>query len=229
MESHATKSAKEQADLVKAHVTALSKVPWLKYAKIMFVSERNSGTTAGFLCNPIFNIRNVLCLKEHKDKDFGWWTTKEEKMEGARAMESKFSEGAIVFMQRFVCVNPFIEDANQRVTRTYNEFMEQLRKYKYINLPNQSIRNVRNAVRSVSGKCANADGKVQQGSNDDMVVMLGMNLVIWKRIFTFRVPELPYNEIVLDRHSMVEGLEIASHFDHIHKGPNPQYQKWFPS
>lgn len=227
LESHVVKSSEEQSKMVQAHIEALSKVRWLKHAKIMFVAERNSGTTAGFLCNPIYNMRNVICLKQHKDKDFGWWTTQEDKMESARAMESKFSEGSMALMQRFVCANPLVPDELQRVKRTYTEFVSQLKKYKYINLPNPSIRHTKNLVRSVSGKCATSDGKIQKGSNDDMVVALGMNLLIWKRIFQFKVPGLPYQELVLDRHSMEQGLEIASHFDHFHERENPQYKKWF--
>lgn len=169
----------------------LLRVPEHQQARICFCVERNMAHEAGFITEMVINkFPGTIGITQNPDNDYGWWTDHGQKIRYAMSLRQTFLENSIVYSDRLVCVNPFMEES-RRMTATKAKFEEQLSRYKIIASDSQSA--VSTPKFSVSGK-TDKDGKISRSFNDDIVFAMSMACWMATSISANTLPNFPYDE-----------------------------------
>lgn len=175
IESYPCRDHQERALLLRAHTEALRRRPWLADARILFCAERNQGDSAIFALDCLREFSNVVPLRQRPDKDFGWWTTDLTKLESADRTAQKLVEGCIAFSEELTVACPLL-GATERERETLDEFFDQMRRYKY---EGRAKKSAHGAARMTVTAKTDAEGVVREGFNDDLMITLTMNVLIW--------------------------------------------------
>lgn len=185
MAAYATKSPEDVETFFNEFLDELRNRPHIKDAIFMLIVERNSGSAQN-LTTILRNRPEKLsyCVKQHEDKQYGWWTSDENKPFFADKTRQYLNADAINFRDGWVTANPpnapkEREDELRKESKkiVYEQFKQELANYKLIFPESKSLKQNGNKI-IVSGK-VNSEGKLQKGQNDDLCFTFTFNIGMW--------------------------------------------------
>lgn len=187
------------------HLRALQRHPWLRYANLLFMGERNSGGSVGTILGYVQQCRDIerfFPLKQDAKKDWGFFTDSVNKPLMAEAGRNKLEEGAVCFLQDMVVSNrakrekhSFWSDDQHRDDMK-SMLYDQLRRLRYhLTVPNTPYGQTHLGV---SGKLDD-EGRPRSGYDDDVAIAFCMNLYVWVLFNRRRLPGLNY-ELLKPQH-----------------------------
>ena len=159
-------------ELVRNHIMALKRVPFLRRAHILFAIERNMAHESGHIWHNIRNIENVHPICEKKEDIVGIYTSQFNKPKYAISAREHVIRGSITIAQNIVCANPRMKTesgsiipAQDRPKFILDKLREQLLRYRQIE--SDTTDPISTTRMSVSG-VADRHGKKDPSAKDDL-------------------------------------------------------------
>ena len=167
--------------------------------------ERNtgyeSGTINAFLHEVDYELfgertpSRCVSVRQKKDRDFGWWTTNEIKMSYASSAQAALGTRSVRFMEGWACgslhhtVAHLPKDTVRERMKT--ELLIQLNNVRVFNKEGTTPLTTKKTT--ISGK-VDETGKVREGQNDDMFIVLGMAPFFMRMHMNRALPNFNYRE-----------------------------------
>jgi hypothetical protein len=191
LDSHKIVGAESELFYITAFIKALRVHPWLSQAYILFVGEKNSGHDSGHVARPLLEgFKGIIPVKEHENKDYGWWTSNNAKLKYAYSCRYALTMGSVFVMKDCVTVNPWIKGPPDKRIFTYNKLVAQMKRYKPTYTTPTTAFSARKVT--VSGK-VDEHGKLSSGVNDDLFMTFTMACHFLDEFMYRRIPNLDYD------------------------------------
>lgn len=148
------------------------------------------GHEGGYLAKPFMDLNTKnIALSQYEEKDYGWWTDNNAKINYAYKTREFMAMGAVRYMKDWVCVNPWIKPEDRRKI-TKQKFEEQMKRFRPVTT---SVKDPHMIPRmTVSGK-VDKDGKISGAFQDDLMMAFCMGIYIWHMIIMRQVMYLNYS------------------------------------
>lgn len=185
LDAHVTVDDEDDLQMARGVLAGVRAHPWLRNARITFVIERNTPSSA-YIAS-VFRT-DPLCQVVHEKpaEVAGWNTTGRSKMPICNAGRTLVDRRVLRLASRdtMLCTNPW-RPASSRANDTIRAFLDELERARHVVIPPKKAN--QEAHHTVSAKCS-ADGTIMQGQNDDMFMAYCLNAYIWERITQRAMP-----------------------------------------
>ena len=153
---------------VQSFVRQLRSHPWLDRAVFYYGCERNTGMEAMRHASALRNEFNVKHLMENPERGPGLWTSPTSKYEYGEYLRGALNRRSLLWLNDFICLQGNTDRRRDEIRQKAYEELNNVQK-----IVKSSSDDMRPPRIGWSGKFG-YDGKVVEGQNDDMVIVIGI-------------------------------------------------------
>lgn len=222
MDAHPVSTPDDRNTLFNQHIRGLRTNPWTKDAWLILMAENKLGHESGCAKELLDNFKTRIAayhqpksakaLKPGKgalsqeyfqykleaESNPGFLTDPRMKAVALERLRRCLAHNILLYFDGCVCTNPFLIKHRNDMERfiSYKEDLEdQMKRAK--EFPMSILSRDTQRVKYTWSAKTNNDGEVQDGYNDDLLVMLAFACYLWPEAMAFRgsLPGFPYDEI----------------------------------